>query len=195
MKRLVMMVMLAACLLLVCGCGSMSKAMAGSDAKGATPLSGNKKVLIAYFSWSGNTKRVAELIKGQTQGDIYEIKAQEPYARDYQECLARAKSELANKARPALAEAVPDVSHYDVIMLGYPIWYGDAPMVISSFLEASDFTGKTIIPFATSGGSGIGTSVNTLKRVAPKAAIVDGKLLNDEKEISGWLGQLGRERQ
>lgn len=121
----------------------------------------------------GNTERVAEYIAEATGADLFEIDTVEEYPADYYQCTDVAKRELQEHARPALKE-IPDVSSYDTIFLGYPIWWGTMPMGVYTFLESADVAGKTICPFATSEGSGLGSSVREVKRIAPEANVRPG---------------------
>lgn len=127
------------------------------------------KILVAYFSQSGNTARAAEAVARAVGAKTYEIEPSEKYPADYNKCIAEAKREKEGDARPALksspAEAVKEA---DIVFLGYPIWWYDAPMLIYSFIDACDFKGKRVIPFATSGGSGMSGSD---ERIAKEAGV------------------------
>lgn len=145
------------------------------------------KKLIAYFSHTGenyfggkiveikvgNTAVVAGKLAALTGADVFEIKAAKPYPHAYSDCTATAKVELKANSRPALAENI-DVSAYDVVFLGYPNWWGTMPMPVWTFLESGDFSGKTIIPFCTNEGSGMGASERDLKKLCPSATVKDG---------------------
>lgn len=123
------------------------------------PLSQNSTILVSYFSWSsaGNTATMAQYVADATGGELFRINPKTPYTTNYNDVIDIAQEEKNSNARPELAEAISsDVfENYDVVFLGYPIWWYDAPMIIYTFLESHDFTGKTIVPFATSGGSSI----------------------------------------
>jgi flavodoxin len=139
-----------------------------------------RKILIAYFSWSGNTKVVAqqiasELRSGETGGTLFEIKTVESYNASYKELgKGIAKKEHDENARPALATRFDDMALYNTVFIGYPIWFGDMPMAVFTFLESYDFSGKTIIPFCTNGGSKFGSSLESLKKECPKSTILEG---------------------
>lgn len=137
----------------------------------------SSRILIAYFSRSGNTETVAGFIQQATGGELFRIATAEPYPEDYNAVLEQAQQELNQNARPALAGSVDHMIDYDVIFLGYPIWYGDAPRAICSFLESCDMSGKTIIPFATSGGSGMDTSIQTIRSLCPDSVVREGLLI------------------
>lgn len=170
-----------------------------------------QKILVAVFSRAdenysvgfiekGNTKIIAEIIANNTGADLFEIRAVTPYPKDYQECTEIAQRELSANARPALAEN-KDVTEYDVIFLGYPIWWGEMPMPVYTFLEANNFNGKTVIPFATHEGSGMGRTEGSLKKALPNAKILKGLAIRGataqgggdavRKNVSNWLSGLG----
>jgi flavodoxin len=153
------------------------------------------KKLIAYFSASGVTRKAAESLAEITGADLYEIRPAVPYSKadlDWKNPKSRSSVEMADSTfRPALADTDANVNDYDVIFIGFPIWWYVAPTIINTFLESYDFTGKTIIPFATSGSSSIeGAVANLRNSVGVSIKIVDGKLLNGDlskKELEGWL--------
>lgn len=156
----------------------------------------NKK-LVAYFSASGTTAAVAKTLAEAADAGLYEIKPQAPYTRadlDWTNKKSRSSVEMNDKSsRPALADQDAHVEDYDTVFLGFPIWWYTAPTIINTFLESYDFTGKTIILFATSGGSGLGRSASDLKASAPGAVIRDGKLLNGRQtkdSLASWVNSL-----
>lgn len=132
------------------------------------------KVLVAYFSRTGTTKGVAETVAELTGGGLFELVPENAYPADYNECLERARQEQSDNARPALKSHVEEIAQYDVICLGFPIWHGDAPMAVRTFLEEYDMTGKIIAPFSTSGSSGIDSAVRTIRGLCPEAEVTDG---------------------
>lgn len=119
-----------------------------------------QKVLVAYFSCSGVTKKLAQTLAGVVKGDLYEITPAQPYTAadlNWQDKSSRSSVEMRDKSsRPAISGSVKDFAQYDTVFVGFPIWWYVAPTIINTFLESEDFTGKTVIPFATSGGSGVG---------------------------------------
>ena len=156
-----------------------------------------KKILVSYFSASGVTARVAQKLSQAIDGDLHEIIPAQPYSQadlDWTNPQSRSSQEMKNKAyRPAIQNEVKNMDDYDVIFIGFPIWWYVAPTIINTFLESYDFTGKTIVLFATSGGSGLGKSADGLKCSAPGAKILDGRLLNgqlDEKDLKAWASGL-----
>ena len=167
-------------------------------AESETPTAGNSSsVLIAYFSWSGNTEQVAQIIQQETGGDLFEIAPATPYTDDYIELLDIAQQEQSDKARPELAGQVENWEQYDTIFVGYPNWWSDAPMAVYTFVESYDWSGKTLIPFNTSASGGFGRSLSGLEDSASGAAILEGlsftsSTLDDaQSEVTAWLDGLG----
>jgi len=132
------------------------------------------KVLIAYFSWGGNTRGIAQEIQKQTGADIFEISPVEPYSSDYNTVLMEAQEDQHNQARPELSGHVENMDDYDTILLGYPNWWASIPMPIASFLEEYDFSGKRIIPFCSHGGGRFGQSLTAIAKLAPDADMGEG---------------------
>ena len=157
------------------------------------------KTLVAYFSASGTTEGVAKKVAEAAGADIYEIKPEVPYTKadlDWMDKKSRSTIEMQDKSsRPAIADKNADISAYDTIFVGFPIWWYIAPTIINTFLECYDFSGKTIILFATSGGSGFGKTVDNLKcSVSDSTVIKEGKLLNGRpsvSELQQWVESLG----
>lgn len=155
------------------------------------------KQLVAYFSASGVTAAVAKTLAEAAGADLYEIRPRTPYTRadlDWTNKNSRSSVEMRDKAfRPPLAGPDAPVEVYDTIFLGFPIWWYTAPTIINTFLERYDFTGKTIILFATSGGSGFGRTAADLKASAPGAVIREGRLLNGrqtKEALAAWAARL-----
>ena len=156
------------------------------------------KALVAFFSASGVTRNVAEALAEAADADLYEIKAQVPYTKadlDWRDKSSRSSVEMDDKtSRPAIEDKEANISAYDVIFLGFPIWWHIAPTIINTFLESYGFAGKTIVPFATSGSSGIGETVaNLAGSVDASATIVDGKMLNGnqtKESLTVWVNSL-----
>lgn len=141
-----------------------------------------KKILVAYFSASGTTARAAEEIAAAVGGDLFEIRPARPYTKqdlDWTDKRSRSSVEMTDPAsRPALAEHLPDMDGYDAVLLGFPIWWYTEPRIVDTFLESADFAGKMLIPFATSGGSGIEGAEKSLRAHCPAANWARGKLVN-----------------
>ena len=132
------------------------------------------KVLIAYFSWGGNTRGIAQEIQSQTGADIFEISPVKPYSTDYNTVLMEAQEDQHNQARPELSDHVENMDDYDTILLGYPNWWASIPMPIASFLEEYDFSGKTIVPFCSHGGGRFGQSLTAIAKLEPDADMGEG---------------------
>ena len=154
------------------------------------------KTLVAYFSASGTTRKIAEMIAEVGVFSLYEITPKELYTSDdlnWMNKKSRSSVEMSNKKiRPEITDTDAHIKEYDTIILGFPIWWYVAPTIVNTFLEKYDFSGKKIVLFATSGGSGFGNTVKELKPSAPGAEIVEGKLLNraNKQEIEKWVKSL-----
>ncbi len=147
-----------------------------------------KKSLVAYFSTSGTTAKVAKTLAKAAQADLYEIRPAIPYTQadlNWMDRKSRSSVEMQDKAfRPALADTDAGIADYDVIFLGFPIWWYVAPTIIHTFLESYDFSGKTIVLFATSGGSDFGQTVKSLKEsVSSETKILEGRLCNSSYDV------------
>ena len=157
---------------------------------------GDKKILVAYFSRSGNTEAVAKMINEQVGGDFLQIKTADPYPQDYDDVLGKAQEEKRENARPKLDLEIEDISGYDIVFIGYPIWFGDTPMAILTFLEGNDFSDKTLIPFCTSGSTSPQDSYGTIKNAASESNILEGfwttgsETADARDDIVKWLSGL-----
>lgn len=144
------------------------------------------KKLIAYFSVSGVTKHAAEQLASLTGADLYEIRPEKPYSRedlDWRNKQSRSSLEMMDpSSRPALAKSVPDVSSYDMVYIGFPVWWGVAPRPVNTFIESAHLEGRPVYIFATSGGSGIDYALNDMKKNYPSLDIRGGKLLKGKVE-------------
>lgn len=154
-----------------------------------------KKILIAYFSASGATAKVAEQLAQAAGADLFEIKPAQPYTRadlNWMDKQSRSTVEMKDRScRPAMAEK-PDVSGYDMILVGFPVWWYREPSIIDTFMESADFTGKTVVPFCTSGGSGLGDSAKNMQALAPGAHVLEGKRFSSSAssdELKKWAEQ------
>lgn len=154
------------------------------------------KKLVAYFSASGTTKKIAQTVADAAGADLYEITPKEAYTSadlNWMDKKSRSSVEMNDKKlRPEILDKAVEIGNYDTIILGFPIWWYVAPTIINTFLEKHDFSGKKIVLFATSGGSGFGNTVKELKPSAPSAQFVEGKILNNanKQEIEKWVKTL-----
>jgi flavodoxin len=152
--------------------------------------------LIAYFSWSGNIRRVAQRIQGLAGGDLFEITLLKPYSLDPNDALDEATRDLRIQARPALDKNVEDLGQYGNIFLGFPNWWGSIPMPIASFLAVGDFSFKKIFPFCSHGGGGVADSLKAIAKLAPVATIGEALSIqgdggeNLSHPISLWLDKI-----
>ena len=156
------------------------------------------KVLVAYFSATNTTQGIAEHIANGLNADIYEIVPEEPYTDadlNYNDNNSRTTIEMNDPdARPAISGSVEDMEQYDIVFIGYPIWWGEAPRIVSTFVESYDFSGKIIVPFCTSGGSGVGSSATNLEQLTDGADWLPGKRLNgsdSQDTVMEWVNGLG----
>lgn len=154
-------------------------------------------ILVAYFSATGNTRPVAELMADILEADLYEIVPEDPYTDDdlnyNTDCRANDEQNDPD-ARPAISGGVEHMEQYDTILLGYPIWWGVEPKIVDTFLESYDLSGKTIAPFCTSGGSGVNASVSGIRELVPGAEVLDGQRFSSgasQDDAAGWLARLG----
>ena len=152
------------------------------------------KTLVAYFSAGGTTARAAKALAQAAGADLYEIKPAQPYTSadlDWMDKKSRSSVEMNDgNARPTIADKVENMADYDTVFVGYPIWWYTAPRIVNTFLESYDFTGKTVIPFATSGGSGVEKSAGDLKAKYPGISWKKGKLLGGRvtaETLRGWV--------
>ena len=168
-------------------------AMAGAGAPDEALRRTGARTLVAYFSRSGNTRVVAGLIQRSLQADLFEITPQTPYPGDYLQTVEQAREERDSGFEPVLRRTVPNIADYQVLFLGFPIWGTTLPPPLRSFLSAHDLGGKTIVPFITHGGYGLGSSRSVLERHAPKSRVADGFVMQGEQErrtmaqVNAWL--------
>lgn len=163
------------------------------------PASGGQKILTVFFTKTNHTKTVAEHIHSRVGGKLFQVEAKKPYPQEYREATTIARTELDNNARPEIVAALPqeEVEGYDVVFVGYPIWWGTMPMVICTFLDQYDLSGKTIVPFCTHEGSGLSRSPRDIAKLAPKADVKKGLAVRGSQairattDIDAWLRGLG----
>lgn len=190
---------------LTLGCGAAGTATKPAPAQAAQAstnegasqnMNTSKKVLIAYFSYSGNTKAVAEEIHKQIGGDLIEIVPATPYSETYNVCVAKAKAEQVANARPAISTKIADFDQYDTVYLGYPNWWGSMPMPVATFIETYKLDGKKVAPFFTHGGGGVQRCMSDLQKLAPNAKFTQYLCLSGSSaktaqgEIKNWISSL-----
>ncbi|MCR1989999.1 flavodoxin [Blautia coccoides] len=205
MKKKIIIIAVIAVVVIAVAVGICMKLFGGSHAginnDPEVKISGDSKILVAYFSWSGNGQQMARWISEETGGDLFRIVPTEPYGEDFDSCADRAKNELDNEIRPNLAEHIDaeKMAQYDVIYIGFPVWWYDLPMPVWTFLEEYDLSGKTVIPFFSHNGSSNGAnSVNRVAELAEGATVrtedalsLRGSSVADsEKEVKDWVKSL-----
>ena len=158
------------------------------------------RVLIAFFSWGGNTRGIAQEIQAQTSADLYEITLVHPYSTDYNKVLMEAQEDQHRQTRPEILNPPESIDDYDVILIGYPNWWASIPMPVASFLEMYDFSGKTVIPFCSHGGGRFGQSLTAIAKLAPSAVMGEGLSVHYSggpempDDVSEWLEANGISR-
>lgn len=167
--------------------------LTGCNTKAEEKIMTNKKVLVAYFSATGTTEGLAKRLAIVTEGDLFKIIPEEPYTADdlnWQNSKSRSSIEMQDrKCRPAISSKLDNINDYDVIFVGFPVWWYREPSIIDTFMESYDFTGKTVVPFATSGGSPIGESGKNMQALAPEAGVAEGKRFSvdvSDAELKNW---------
>lgn len=203
MKKLLSLLLPLALTLSLTACGGAAStsddgaSSTASEAAATSDTDGSSHILVAYFSATGNTEAVAERLASGLDADLFSIVPADPYSEedlDYNDDNSRSSQEMNDpSARPAISWTLDNMDQYDIIFLGYPIWWGDAPRIMSTFMESYDFSGKTIIPFCTSASSGISQSIATLQALAEDAGWRDGQRFDadtDEAELMEWVDSL-----
>ncbi|MEY8424558.1 flavodoxin [Lachnospiraceae bacterium 38-14] len=206
MKRKVIViagVLLAAIIAITVFMRMMGGSGVGIDNDPEAEVKGDSNVLVAYFSWSGNGQQMAGWISEETGGELFRIVPSESYGEDFDSCADRAKNELDNEIRPELSEHIDaeTMARYDVIYLGFPVWWYDLPMPVWTFLEEYDLSGKTVIPFFSHNGSSNGA--NSVKRVAELAdgatvltenalSLRGSNVSGSEQEVKEWVKDIGK---
>lgn len=176
-----------------------TESQTSSEPESSVPETTETKALVVYFSWSGNTKAIAEEIAKQTGADIFEIVPVNAYSDVYETVTEVAQTERSEGARPEIEGTVDNFADYDIVYFGFPIWWGDMPMVMYTFLDSYDFSGKTVAVFASSASSGLGNTVDAIKEAEPEATVTEGLLLTGstaegaESKVSDWLSAIGQE--
>ena len=154
-------------------------------------------ILVLYFSMSGNTEAVANIIHDEVGGDIIKLETVQTYPEDYNDLVDYAQEEQSDNARPELSTTIENMNQYDTIFLGYPNWWGDMPMPIYTFLDNYDLSGKTIAPFITHGGSGLSGTPENIQEEEPNATVTEGLAVygdnarNSQSDVREWLSSIG----
>lgn len=163
-----------------------------------TETGSGSRILVAYFSATNNTEGVAQKLAEGLDADLYEIMPEQPYTDedlDYGDSNSRSSVEMDDPdARPAISGTVENMEQYDIVLIGYPIWWGEAPRIMSTFIESYDFEGKTLAAFCTSASSGFGSSDSALRTAADKATWLEGKRFSagaSEEDIMEWADEIG----
>ena len=157
----------------------------------------NKKVLIAYYSHSGNTREVANQIRAITGGDIFEIQPVNNYPSEYQTLVDQAQKEINSDYKPAIKNKIKDIAGYDVIFIGSPCWWSTIAPPVATFLSDYNLSGKKIAPFMTHEGSRMGHSISDIKKLCPKSTVLEGlpirggSVKNSQSEVSKWIQKIG----
>ena len=157
----------------------------------------DSKILVVYFSHSGNTRAIAKQIHGKVGGTLVEIETVQPYSRVHNEAVEQARKEVNEEAFPKLKTKIENMASYETVFLGYPNWWRTIPRPVATFLSENDFTGKSIAAFCTHGGGGLGRSISDIKKMCPRATVFDGldvyesSVRNAEREVSAWLHKIG----
>lgn len=198
LKKAIVPIFAVVMVLLLTACGTNNGNIAsGTDNSQSRDTGQSTKTLIAYFSHTGNTQKVAQIIQQQVGGDLFEIQTAEQYPSDRNALIETAQREQDNNSRPALNTHVDNINDYDVIFIGYPIWMGNMPMAIYTFLEEYDLSGKRVIPFCTNGGSGLSGTPNIISSIQPNARVTEGLSVltgnvdTCEEDVVDWLRNIG----
>ena len=188
MKKRTMALMMAASFFGAAGCSAENVKLQKTETEPG-------KVLVAYYSWGGNTRFAAERIQKLTGGTLFEIKPVKPYPADYNACVELAKKEINAGVRPELAENVRNFAKYDVIFVGSPNWWGTMAPPVATFLTRNDVAGKTVVPFFTHGGGGMQRCESDVRKLCPKARVLKaatfsgGSIRSAGKAIADWVGK------
>jgi flavodoxin len=176
--------------------GHAMKRASASEVR-AQPNAATRRILVAYFSWSGNTREIANQIHESVGGDLFEIVSVDKYPRDYDETVEQAKKELDAGYMPKLVSDVENVGSYDVVFIGYPNWWGTIPRPVASFLSRCDSPGKIIAPFCTHGGDRLGQSAEDIAKLCTRSTVLEGlavrggEVRNAKTRVSEWLRKIG----
>lgn len=157
----------------------------------------NQKILIAYYSWAGNTKKIAEQIQSETGGTLFEIIPETAYPEDYNETVQQAKKEIADGFKPTLKTKIDGVDSYDIVFIGSPNWWSTNAPPVDTFLSENDLSGKTVVPFCTHGGGGQARTAADVSKMCPNSTVLEGFCVSQngvekaKTDVSKWLNKIG----
>lgn len=181
--------------LAACGSDDPQPVISGDDNNGNTEIPADGKILVAYFSWGGTTRRMAQQIAEQTGGTLFEIEPVNPYPTEYTRCTEVALEERDSDARPAIKGSVEDMDSYDIVFIGCPVWWHTAPMIINTFTESYDFKGKTVVPFCTYASTYRDETLQKIVTLTPDASHLSGLGLTgsgvaNANNVAEWLKEI-----
>ena len=198
MKKLLASIMAVMLVLAMTSCSGGNSGASGDDQ--AAQQNTDVRSIVVYFSCTGNTKAVAEEVAAQTGSELHEIVPEEPYTEEdlnYNDDSCRANVEMNDpESRPAISNTIENLSDYDTIYIGYPIWWSSLPRIMNTFFDTYDFSGKTIVPFCTSGSSSISQSLSVIREAEPEAQVKEGLQVSSagaddsSDEVSRWLEEI-----
>ena len=192
MKKIMTLLTMLMIIATSCTAAENEKSQLGSEGNGE--CFNGKKVLVAYFSWGGTTRRMAQAIQEVTNGDIFEIEPVVPYPTSYTPCTQVALEERDNDARPAIKDKVADWDNYDIVFIGCPVWWHTAPMIISTFAESYDFAGKTVIPFCTYASTYRDETLAKIVDLTPSAEHLEGLgTTGSTSGVKAWIERISEE--
>ena len=192
MKKIMTLLTMLMIIVTSCTAAGNEESQLGSEGNGE--YFDGKKVLVAYFSWGGTTRRMAEAIQETTQGDIFEIVPVVPYPTSYTPCTEVALGERDNDARPAIKDKVADWDKYDIVFIGCPVWWHTAPMIISTFAESYDFAGKTVVPFCTYASTYRDETLAKIVDLTPSAEHLEGLgTTGSTSGVKAWIERISAE--
>lgn len=189
-------VTLISCLTLLLSLGLCARAFSKESRTAPSKALSTKRILVAYFSHSGNTRELAQQIHRKVGGELFEIVTVNPYPRDYHAVVEQAQQEQNSGYRPRLKTKIKNLKPYEVVFIGYPNWWGTMPMPLFTFLSEYDFSGKIIVPFCTHEGSRLGRSVEDITTLCPRSTILKGLAVrggaarNAQDDVSEWLWKI-----
>ena len=192
MKKIMTLLTMLMIIVTSCTAAGNEESQLGSEGNGE--YFDGKKVLVAYFSWGGTTRRMAEAIQEVTNGDIFEIEPVVPYPTSYTPCTEVALEERDNDARPAIKDKVADWDKYDIVFIGCPVWWHTAPMIISTFAESYDFAGKTVVPFCTYASTYRDETLAKIVDLTPSAEHLEGLgTTGSTSGVKAWIERISAE--